>query len=183
MFKAEDIDGTWTLFLDRDGVLNIEKPGDYIYSYDEFVFYADALDAMKIFNQKFLHIILATNQRGVGRNLMTEQDLLDLHTTMVQTIKEAGGRIDRIYYNTSVDDNHPSRKPHPGMAFQARHDLPEIDFKKSIMVGNNLSDMAFGRNAGMHTVFLTTTAPEVTFPDPLIDYHFTSLYQFAKWLG
>jgi histidinol phosphatase-like enzyme len=65
------------------------------------------------------------------------------------------------------------------MAHQARLDFPDIDFSRSIMVGNKLSDMAFGRNAGMRTCFIASTNPETPFPHPDIDYRFNSLYDFA----
>jgi histidinol phosphatase-like enzyme len=66
------------------------------------------------------------------------------------------------------------------MAFQAKEQFPSIDFTKSIMVGNRTSDMEFGRNAGLHTVFLATTHPETAFPNTLIDYRFNHLLEFAK---
>ena len=60
--------------------------------------------------------------------------------------------------------------------------FPNINFKQSIMVGNRTSDMHFGRNAGLHTVFLATTHPETPYPDPIIDYRFDNLLTFAKSL-
>jgi histidinol phosphatase-like enzyme len=68
------------------------------------------------------------------------------------------------------------------MAFQAKEQFPSIDFTKSIMVGNRMSDMEFGRNAGMHTVYLSTTNPEAPFPDTKIDDRFDHLLQFAQAL-
>ena len=62
------------------------------------------------------------------------------------------------------------------------YQFPEIDFSKSIMVGNRLSDMGFARNAGMHSVFLATTHPEIEFPHPSIDFRFNSLIDFANAL-
>ena len=68
------------------------------------------------------------------------------------------------------------------MALQAVADFPEIDLKKSLMVGNNMSDMLFGRNAGMKTVFLKTTDPDRELPHDLIDLHFNNLDEFARAL-
>jgi histidinol phosphatase-like enzyme len=68
------------------------------------------------------------------------------------------------------------------MAFRAKREFPEIDFTKSIMVGNKMSDMLFGRNAGMYTVFLATTHPETLFPHPDMDARFDSLSEFANSL-
>ncbi|RYZ62009.1 MAG: histidinol phosphate phosphatase, partial [Chitinophagaceae bacterium] len=75
-----------------------------------------------------------------------------------------------------------NRKPNPGMAVQAKKDFPEIDFSKSIMVGNKPSDMRFGRAAGMYTVFLATTNPDQSYPHPDIDLRFNNLAEFAAAL-
>ncbi len=176
------VDKTWTLFIDRDGVINHEKYEDYIYNYREFIFYDGVLSAMKIFNQFFGNIIIVTNQRGVGKGLMSELNLMDIHHHMIQDIEAAGGRIDAIYYCTSLDNADPYRKPQIGMALQAKADYEEIDFSKSMIVGNNISDMEFGRNAGMQTVFLKTTHPDIPLPHLSIDHDFNSLLKFAEAL-
>jgi histidinol-phosphate phosphatase family protein len=182
MLDPQQIDASWTLFLDRDGVINHEKENSYVLHYGEFVFYEQAKEALRIFASVFGRIVIVTNQRGVGKEMMTAADLQLIHEKMVAEIVLAGGRIDRIYYADSLRDDHPHRKPNPGMALAAREDFPEIDFSRAVMVGNNISDMAFGRNAGMYTVFLKTTSPGQTLPDPHIDLAFNSLYEFAKHL-
>lgn len=174
------INADWTLFLDRDGVINEEKENDYVYNYSEFRFLPGVLEAMQLLSGIFTRIILVTNQRGVGRGLMTEATLREIHKQMLEELKEHGGRIDSIYYCTVNDNTNPNRKPNPGMAFQAREDFPEIKFEQSFMVGNNLSDMAFGKNAGMKTVHVFTTLPEFTSPHPLIDYAYPDLLHFAR---
>lgn len=176
------IDISWTLFLDRDGVINYEKKNDYIRNPEEFRFYEGVLDAMKIFNQRFGKIVVVSNQRGVGKQLMTENDLLGINDHLIKSVEEAGGRIDNIYYCTAVEHTDSDRKPNPGMAFIAKLDFPEIDFSKSIVVGNKPSDMLFGRNACIYTVYLDTTHPETAFPHPDIDLRFDSLINFAKAL-
>jgi histidinol-phosphate phosphatase family domain/HAD-superfamily hydrolase, subfamily IIIA len=182
MMRLEDIDKSWTLFLDRDGVINQEKYQDYVYKYHEFIFYEGVPEAIKVFSDCFRYVIITTNQRGVGRGLMTEADLLDIHVNMVSDLEKAGGRIDKIYYCIADDKAHPCRKPNPGMIFEAQKDFPDIDLRKSLIVGNNMSDMEFGRNAGIHTVFVTTTHPEQALPHPAIDLAFTGLPDFAKAL-
>jgi D-glycero-D-manno-heptose 1,7-bisphosphate phosphatase len=182
MLDIRSIDKTWTLFLDRDGVINRDKPNSYIFSWSEFSFYDGVLDSLAYFNKIFCRILVVTNQRGVGRGLMSEADLILIHQNMLDAVQRAKGRIDKIYYCITNEDNDPNRKPNPGMAFQARKDFPEIAFSKAIVVGNNISDMQFGRNAGMHTVFLKTTIPDITLPHPDIDLAFDSLADFAKAL-
>lgn len=176
------IDKQWTLFLDRDGVINYEKKNDYIRSWQEFKFYEGVKDAMKIFANRFEKIFVVSNQRGVGRGLMSEEDLSNIHHNMQQEIESAGGRIDSIYYCTDIDPINPYRKPNPGMAYAAKEDFPDIDLSKAIIAGNKPSDMLFGKNAGMYSVFIASTHPETAFPHPDIDLRFDSLINFAKTL-
>jgi histidinol phosphatase-like enzyme len=101
---------------------------------------------------------------------------------MTNELETAGGHIDGIYYCTSVDNRHPDRKPNPGMAYHAKKDFPGIDLSRSIIAGNKVSDMLFGKNAGMYSAYMATTNPETTFPHPDIDIRFDSLADFAKAL-
>jgi len=180
--KLNEIDKSWTVFIDRDGVINYEKIEDYILNWDEFRFYEGVKKCFKKLSEKFGKIIIVSNQRGVGKGLMTEAGLKEINSRMQQEIEAAGGRIDHIYYCTSTDNKHPDRKPNPGMAYHAQHFFPSIDLTKSIMVGNKPSDMLFGKNAGVYTVFVETTNPEVPFPDPDTDLRFKSLPDFVKAL-
>jgi histidinol phosphatase-like enzyme len=113
---------------------------------------------------------------------MTLDDLEDIHKNMLKTILEKGGIIDRIYYCLDLEVASPCRKPNPGMAFQAARDFPDIDLSKSMIIGNNISDMGFGKNAGMVTVFLRTTNAEMIFPHELIDLNYSNLDEFAQAL-
>ncbi len=182
MLSLKNIDRSWTLFLDRDGVMNEEKKASYIFNWDEFRFYNGVKEAMQLLNHHFNIIVMVTNQKGIGKQLMTVEDLNNIHQNMQSEVEVAGGRIDTIYYCSDLEDTSPNRKPNAGMAFQAKADYPLIDFTKSIMVGNKLSDMQFGRNAGMHTVFVATTNPEIDCPHPLIDLRFNHLFDFAQAL-
>jgi len=176
------LDRNWTIFLDRDGVINYEKKDEYIKNVNEFRFFDGVKEAVCQLSNKFGNIIIVSNQRGVGKGLMTDKDLADIHAHMTSAIEAAGGRIDKIYYCSSTDDKHPDRKPNPGMAFKAARENNKIDLGRSIMVGNKLSDMSFGKNAGMFTVFAATTNPEIPFPHPDIDFRFNSLRDFVKAL-
>lgn len=180
MLSLADINKTWTLFLDRDGVINEEKKDNYILHKDEFIFLPGVLKAIALLKKYFGRIIIVTNQRGIGRKIMTEEVLHSIHDFMLEEIVNAGGRIDKIYFAPDLDNLSQNRKPNPGMALQAMKDFPEIDIQKSIIAGNKLSDMHFGRNAGMHTVFIATTHPETLFPHADIDARFESLYDFAE---
>ena len=178
----ENISAGWTLFIDRDGVINYEKEDHYILNWNEFEFYPGSLEAFALLARKFERIIIISNQRGVGRGLMSLDDLLDIHDKMQSEIAGHEGRIDKIYYCTAIDPKDFYRKPNPGMALQAAKDYPGIQFSKSITIGNKISDMQFGRNAGMYTVYLRTTHPDQSLPHPDIDLGFDSLIDFAKAL-
>lgn len=180
--KNVSINKNWTLFLDRDGVINIESVGSYITDWKEFHFATGALEALKYLNEIFGTIIVVTNQRGVGRGLMTMETLKDISINMTNAITETGGRIDKIYVATSVNDDDHNRKPNSGMALQAKEDFPNIDFKQSVMVGNSISDMEFGKRLAMHTVFLTTKHEPFTLPHDLIDEQYPNLLTWAKSL-
>jgi D-glycero-D-manno-heptose 1,7-bisphosphate phosphatase len=181
-FSLSQIDRNWSLFLDRDGVINYEVQGTYVRNWKEFTFYPRAPENIAYFNTRFKRLILATNQRGITRGIMSMEDLEDIHRNMMQSIEAKDGKIDRIYFCVDAEESSPCRKPNPGMALQAASDFPEIDLKKSLMVGNNISDMLFGRNAGMKTVFLKTTDPDRKLPDDLIDLHFNNLDEFTSFL-
>ncbi len=182
LIDLHTIDNSWTLFLDRDGVINHEKHKDYIHTWDEFVFYPGVEDAMAVFARTFKHIIIVTNQRGVGKGVTKLEDLEAIHRNMKAAIQKAGGRVDGIYFCPDLDDTSPNRKPNPGMGLQATRDFPGIDLSKALMVGNTLSDMQFGRNMGIKTIFLPTTRPEVNLGDERIDAVYESLPALARAL-
>ena len=180
MLDLTQITHTWTLFLDRDGVINHEKHQDYIHTWGEFRFYDDVHEAMAIFAKHFGHIIVVTNQRGVGKGTTRAEDLEFIHKSMVTEIEKAGGKVDAVYFCPDIDDTSPNRKPNPGMGLQAAKDFKTIDLSKAIMVGNTISDMQFGRNLGIKTIFLPTTRPEVDVDDERIDAVYSSLLSFAN---
>ncbi len=172
----------YTLFLDRDGVINEEVVGDYIRNWDEFKFRPGSLEAIALLTTLFQRIVVVTNQRGVGKGLMTLTELNLINQNMINEIEEAGGKIDKVYFCTSTDNEDINRKPNPGMALQAKTDFPEIDLNKSVMVGNMPNDMLFGRNIGAKTIYLPTRATEN--PEPAsVDAVYNTLLSFAKDLS
>lgn len=177
------IDKNWTLFLDRDGVVNVENVGSYITNWNEFRFCEGTLDALKQLNDLFGTIVIVSNQRGVGKGIMTLEALKEISSNMTLAVADMGGRIDKVYVCTATEDDDHNRKPNTGMALQAKEDFPEIDFKKSVMVGNALSDMEFGKRLAMHTVFLTTKHEPFILPHDLIDEQYPSLQHWVKTLA
>jgi D-glycero-D-manno-heptose 1,7-bisphosphate phosphatase len=141
-----------TLFLDRDGVINKLLPGDYVKSWDEFKFIPGMLEKLAEWRKEFKYILIVTNQRGVGREIMSEEVLLEIHSKMLKEIENSGGGIDKIYYCTDLEETAFCRKPNIGMFKKAIKDFPEIDVSKSIMIGDSDSDMMFARNSGMRGI-------------------------------
>ncbi|MEN3040265.1 MAG: HAD family hydrolase [Bacteroidia bacterium] len=174
-------DKSWTLFLDRDGVINVEKVGSYVLSWEEFVFLPKVEEAVATLSQIFGRLIVVTNQRGVGRGLMTREALESIHEKMRIHLSSMGGRIDAIYACTEVEDESPCRKPNVGMALQAQRDFPEIEFNRSVMVGNSESDMEFGRRLGMYTIWIATKKLHPQ-PAALADEIHLSLWAWALTL-
>lgn len=174
------VDRHWTLFLDRDGVINERLPGDYVKRPEEFVFLPGVPVAIARLSGIFDRIIIVTNQQGIGKGVMGSGDLEIVHDLMIDGIIKAGGRIDKIYFSPHLEEeDNPMRKPNTGMALQAQKDFPEIDFKRSVMVGDSLHDMEFGRRLGMKCIFISL---EPSAGSPMIDHCFTSLKGFADAL-
>ncbi len=170
-----EIDKNWTLFLDRDGVINEKYENDYVKNWNEFNFIPGSLNAICILSKIFERIIIVTNQRGVGKGLMKEQDLITIHEKMEEKIRLNSGRINKIYYCTALSDNDEYRKPNIGMAKLAKFDFPEIDFEKSIIVGDSNSDMVFGDKLNMKKILISKDAQN-------FDFHmkFNSLDDFSR---
>ena len=163
-----------SLFIDRDGVINRRIFNGYVSSVKEFEFLPGVLESFAVFNNFFNRIIVVTNQQGIGKGLMTENDLQKIHSFMIKEIEKQGGRIDGIYFCPDLADKPDNcRKPSTFLARQAKNDFPEIDFTKTIMVGDSESDILFGKNAGMKTAFigdvssLLNVVPDVWYNDLL----------------
>ncbi|MDP3462592.1 MAG: HAD-IIIA family hydrolase [Bacteroidales bacterium] len=145
----------WSLFLDRDGVINIRPVGDYVKSVEEFSFIEGVIESIALLSIHFRYIFVVTNQQGVGKKLMSSEKLNDIHQYMEDMIHQKGGRISRIYTCTDLEMKTPNcRKPSISMALLAKSDFPDVDFAKSIMIGDSDSDMEFGYKAGMYTVMV-----------------------------
>ena len=170
------IDCDWTLFIDRDGVINRRIVDGYVAQWDEFEFLPGVLEAFRILAERFKYIIIVTNQQGVGKGLMTMDQVDAIHDLMCTEIEAVGGRVDGIFVCpqlASEPDNY--RKPSPEMAFMAQDYYPNIDLGKSVMVGDGATDIEFGHNAGTRTVFIGDENPNA-------DDSYPSLIDFANLL-
>ena len=173
-----NIDKSWTLFLDRDGVINKKRDKDYVKTIAEFEFLPNALAAIANFSNFFGRIIIVTNQQGVGKGIMSEQDITEIHRHLMTKVQEAGGTIDAVYHAPQlVAQKSAMRKPEIGMAVKAGNDFPAIDFTRSIMVGDSPSDMEFGRRAKMVNVLVGNKSDESD------NYTIASLGDFSNLLN
>lgn len=147
------IDKSWTLFLDRDGVLNEHRPEDYVKNESEFVWIDGSREAIRDLSKVFGRVLVVTNQQGIGKGLMSEYDLEKIHWKMQHEVEEIDGKIDRVYHCPHLAQVKPKcRKPETGMGEHAKADFPDIDFHKSIMIGDSGSDIEFGNRLGMMTI-------------------------------
>jgi D-glycero-D-manno-heptose 1,7-bisphosphate phosphatase len=143
-----------TVFLDRDGVINRRLPGDYVKSWAEFEFLPRAKEALALLTAANLRLIVITNQRGIARGLMTEDDLRAVHERMLAELREAGAHISAVYHCPHDRDACECRKPKTGLLLAAQRDFPEIDFARSVVVGDAPSDIEAGKRLGCRTVFV-----------------------------
>lgn len=144
-----DVTGFDTLLLDRDGVINRLRLNDYVKCWEEFEFLPEIFDALKKWNVHFKHIFVVTNQRGVGKGVMTEKALVEIHQRMVEEIELRGGRIDKIYYCTALTEEDNRRKPGNGMFLDILKDYPNVNPNTCLMIGDSESDMEFAMNCGI----------------------------------
>ena len=142
-----------TLFLDRDGVINVKLDGQYVKNTDEFEFMIGAKAAISKLSKIFNRILIVTNQQGIEKGIMSDNDLCVLHEYMLFELKKNGGVVDKIYYCPHLAaENCNCRKPNPGMIQQALIDFPDIKVEDSYLIGDSDTDIIAGSKMGLITV-------------------------------
>lgn len=161
--KLSDIDVSRyeTLLLDRDGVINRLRPNDYVKCWEEFEFLPGVFEALRAWNKHFRHIFVVTNQRGVGRGVMSEEALNEIHHKMISEISIHGGRIDKVYYCTALTEADPRRKPGVGMFLDIQKDYPDVHPDNCLMIGDSESDMMFARNCGVDGILISSSPQSI----------------------
>ena len=182
MNHLPQIDKSWTLFLDRDGVINSFEKGKTIGSIKDFNFIAGSIEGIVMATQIFERIIVVTNQQGVFTNEINATELEKIHFYIQDSVKAKKGKIDAIYYCPYPSKWNPRcRKPNPGMAIWAKQDFPKIDFKKSVIIGDSKSDMEFGHNLGMYKILIDNQ--EIKTSEINFDLKFDSLEESITYLS
>lgn len=175
-----NIDHTWSLFLDRDGVINRRIIGDYVKKIEEFEFLEDVQTTIAQLSLNLAHVFVVTNQQGIGKGLMTEKDLKVVHQNMIDGIEKFNGSITEVFFAPQLaHENHPDRKPGIGMGLKAKLLYPQVDFSKSILVGDSISDIEFGKQLGMVTFFISDSKEN----KPNADFVITKLKDIVNYIN
>jgi len=129
------------VILDRDGVLNRKPPrARYVCTWGNWEWILGAKEALRLFKEAGYRVIIVSNQAGIARGAMTEEDLAEIHERMEAEVVEAGGRIDAIYYCPhGWDEGCECRKPKPGMLFQAQREF-SLDLSRTYFIGDDERD-------------------------------------------
>lgn len=168
------------LFLDRDGVINELRPNDYVKKFEEFMFRSEVLEELHLMAPSFEKIFVVTNQAGIGKALMTEADLQNIHDMMEEFLEFFGVRFAGIYFCPHTkESNCNCRKPKAGMLDQAKMDFPEMLFAESVIIGDSNTDMLMGRSRGMKTVALGSNFRDEQ-GNPIQDHVVDSLKEFRE---
>ncbi len=142
-----------TIFFDRDGTLIIDR--DYLNDPDQISYLPGTFEALRLLNDAGFQFVLVTNQSGVARGLISLESLAEIHRRIEAELAKHGFSFKRIYFAPhAADSNHPWRKPNPGMLHAAHQDLGGVDFARSWMIGDRMSDVEAGHRAGCKTVLL-----------------------------
>lgn len=150
------------LFLDRDGVINVEK--EYLYKIEEFEFIEGIFDLTRHFSSLGYLIVVVTNQSGIARGYYSEEDFAKLTVWMVEQFKKDGVAIAGVYHcphHEKITGECSCRKPKPGMLLEAAEEL-HIDLENSIMVGDKERDIEAASRAGLKESYLFDEAGTVT---------------------
>jgi D,D-heptose 1,7-bisphosphate phosphatase len=144
-----------TVFLDRDGVISIFTPDDYIKNWNEFEFIPGAIEGLKILSKHNYRLVIISNQAGVNKGLFTKKSLDGLTKKMLEVLKKQGVEIEKIYYCTHTpEENCACRKPKPGSFYRAQKELGGIDLQKTFFIGDSDTDVQAGKSAGTKTILV-----------------------------
>lgn len=144
-------------FLDRDGVVNVEK--NYLYKIEDFEFIDGVFETCRYFQEMGYQVIVITNQAGIARDKYSEADFVKLTQWMLEQFENEGIQIAKVYHcphHPDFSGECECRKPKPGMLMSAKEELG-IDMANSILVGDKNSDIEAGLNAGIKENYLITT--------------------------
>lgn len=175
------------IFLDRDGVISIFTPNDFIKSWEEFEFVPEAIEGVKILTDMGYKVVIISNQSGVGKGVFSKEALEEITENMKKVLRENGTDIFKVYYCThSEDENCNCRKPKPGLFYQAKEEIGNIDFSKTFFIGDSERDIIAGKTVGTKTILVlsgqTKTKEETEKWKIKPDYIFKNLKEAALFI-
>ncbi len=142
-----------TIFLDRDGVINENRP-DYVKSWSEFRFLSGSREAIAKLTQAGHRIVACTNQAGVARGTISLEAVYEIHRKMLGSIHEVGGKIEQVYFCPHEKEGDCAcRKPRPGMLLRARDELG-LDMRGAVLIGDSITDIRAALAAGIYGVLV-----------------------------
>lgn len=156
------------VLLDRDGIINVDRP-DSVKSVEEFIFLPRVAEAIKQLNDANIPVAIVTNQAVVGRGVMSEDKLDEIHDHMLNKLESLGAKIDKIYHCTSADPNHPDRKPNPGLVDKALNDF-QVKPQETVLIGDALRDLEAATSAHCTRCLVLTGKGEKTLEEGLPDH-------------
>lgn len=150
------LSGRKYIFLDRDGVMNVRpKKAEYICSPEEFIWLDGAREAVKKLNDAGYFVIIVSNQAGIARGVMTNDDFKSVQAKMNADLAAIGAHIDAVYYCPhGWDDGCICRKPKSGMLYQAQKDY-SINLTECVLIGDDERDIAAAHNANLPGILVT----------------------------
>ncbi len=141
------------VLLDRDGVINVERK-NYVKSVNELIIYKETLKGLKILKENGYKVIVLTNQSPVGRGIITEEILREIHNKIFKEVEKAEGRIERFYFCPhKPEDNCSCRKPQIGMFLMAKKDF-SINLRKTFYIGDKDIDVLAAKRAGCRSILI-----------------------------
>jgi D-glycero-D-manno-heptose 1,7-bisphosphate phosphatase len=151
------------LFLDRDGVINRERP-DYVKSWDEFEFLQGVISSLELLACLPWPILVVTNQSAIGRGLVRMETVDYIHSCLQRLTAATGGRIDRFYVCPHRPEDHcDCRKPKPGLLRQAAADY-DLDLTQCIFIGDSVTDATAAQAVGARCILVNTGRQAHTLP-------------------
>jgi D-glycero-D-manno-heptose 1,7-bisphosphate phosphatase len=146
------------IFIDRDGVINCLRPGDYVLDWSQFVFVPGIREALKQLSSLGLPMIIISNQAAVGKGLLDPAGLEEITARMNEALLADGTSLAAAYYCThKIEDDCPCRKPKPALLLSAAADF-NIDLSRSIFIGDSDTDIQAARTAGCASVLFGSDA-------------------------
>ncbi|MEM7183091.1 MAG: HAD family hydrolase [Spirochaetota bacterium] len=171
------------LFLDRDGVINIDT--GYVVKIKDFYFIEEIFSICKFFTAKGFKIFVVTNQAGIARGYYTEKQFHQLTQWMLEKFLEKNINIEKVYYCPYHEKGQVAqykkksefRKPAPGMLLNAQKEFG-VDFERSVLIGDKSSDIQAGQAAGVKNTFLISSKTD----NSLTEYSFSCHRKLLSFL-